>query len=156
MIEIIKAEERHIPDICNLWLEFMRYSEDIDPIFALRDGPVPGFEKEYLRPVMQNKNGLVFVALDRKKTVAYSNSQVQEPPSVATRKKWGLIDHLFVTKDYRRRGIGEKMYAAILKWFHARDINRIELQVIVKNEAAVSFWRKHGYLDFQNTLYRQF
>jgi len=155
MIEIIRAEESHVSAIGKLWLEFMRYSEDIDPIFALRDGAVPGFEKEYLRPAMQNKNGLVLVALDGKKTVAYSYSQVQEPPSVATRKKWGLIEHLFVTKDYRRRGIGEKMYEEILKWFHSQDIDRVELQVILKNEAAISFWRKHGYMDFQNTLYRQ-
>jgi len=48
MIVIIKAEERHIPDICKLWLEFMRFSHDIDPIFATRDGALPGFEKEYL------------------------------------------------------------------------------------------------------------
>ena len=64
MIEIIRAEESHVSDIGELWLEFMRYSEDIDPIFAMRDGAVPGFEKEYLRPAMQNKNGLVLVALD--------------------------------------------------------------------------------------------
>jgi ribosomal protein S18 acetylase RimI-like enzyme len=138
-----------------MWLEFMRYSEDIDPIFALRDGAVTGFEKEYLRPAMQNKNGLVLVALDGKKTVAYSCSQVQEPPSVVTRKKWGLIEHLFVTASYRRRGIGEKMYAEILKWFHAKDIDRVELEVMARNQVAYSFWKKHGFTDYKHMLYRQ-
>jgi len=155
MIEIVKAEERHIPDICRLWLEFMKYSEDIDPIFALRDGVTTGFEKEYLRPAMQNKNGLVLVSLDGKKTVAYSYSQVQEQPSEAKLRKIGMIEHFYVTKDCRRRGIGEKMYTAILKWFHTVGVERVELQVIIKNEVAISFWRKHGYMDFQNTLYKQ-
>jgi hypothetical protein len=108
MIDIIKAEERHIPDICNLWLEFMQFSQDIDPIFKPRDGAVPFFEEEYLRPVTKSKNSLVLVALDGEKVVGYS-----------------------------------------------LDIDHVEIQVILKNEAAVSFRRKQGYMDFQNTLYRQ-
>ncbi len=53
MIEIIKAKEHHIPDICNLWLEFMRYTGDSDPFFAVDEGSKAGFEKDYLRPHME-------------------------------------------------------------------------------------------------------
>jgi len=155
MIEIVKAEERHVSDICKLWLEFMRYSEDIDPIFAPRDGTIPVFEEKYLRPVMKSENSLVLVALDRGRVVGYSYSLIIDPSDLMKRKKYGYVHDVFITKDYRRRGIGEKMYEEILKWFHSQNIDCVELQVIVKNEAAVSFWRKHGYMDFQNTLYRQ-
>jgi ribosomal protein S18 acetylase RimI-like enzyme len=154
MIEIVRAEERHILDICNLWLEFMQYSADIDSFFTLRDGSTSGFEKEYLRPAMESENSLVFVALDAEKVVGYSHAQVQDIPNNKLRMI-GHIQHLFITKSYRRQGIGEKMYAEILKWFHSKGIDRVELQVIVKNQIAYSFWRKHGYMDFQNTLYRQ-
>jgi len=50
---------------------------------------------------------------------------------------FGNIHDLFVTEDYHREDIGEKMYVEILKWFHSQGINRIDLQVIVK-KAAVS------------------
>jgi ribosomal protein S18 acetylase RimI-like enzyme len=156
MIEIVKAEEHHVSDICKLWLEFMQFSQDIDPIFAPRDGAIPVFEKQELRPFMKSENNLVLVAIDGEKVVGYSFSLINEPGNLVKRKKFGYIHDLFITKSYRRRGIGEKMYDEILKWFHAKDIDRVELQLIAKNQMAYSFWRKHGYMDFQNTLYRQF
>jgi len=155
MIEIVRAEERHIHDICKLWLEFMRYSEDIDPIFAPHGGALLVFEEKYLRPAIKSENSLVLVALNGEKIVGYSYSLIIDPSDLMKRKKYGSVHDVFITADYRRRGIGEKMYEEILKWFHSQNIDCVELQVIVKNEAAVSFWRKHGYMDFQNTLYRQ-
>ncbi len=156
MIKIVKAEEHHIPDICILWLEFMRYSENIDPIFTPRDGALEVFEKKYLRPVMKDNNSLVLVALDGEKVVGYSYSLINDPSDLEKFRQVGVIHDFFITADYRRRGIGEKIYNEILKWFKSRDIDRIELQVIAKNEAACSFWRKHGYGDFEHTWYRQF
>jgi ribosomal protein S18 acetylase RimI-like enzyme len=155
MIKIVKAEERHIPDICKLWLEFMQFSQDIDPIFEPRDGELPVFEEKYMRPVMKSENNLVQVALDGRKVVGYSFSQIIDPSDLMKRKKYGYVHDVFITAGYRRRGIGEKMYEEILKWFHSQDIDRVELQVIAKNKAACSFWKKHGFMDFQNTLYRQ-
>ena len=156
MITIIKAEEHHIPEICKLWLEFIEYSAEIDPIFNVREGAETDFEKKFLRTHMNEKNSLVLVARDGEKMVAYSVSQIQGDLKVIKREiKTASIVHLFITKNYRRYGIGEKMYAKILKWFRAEGINRVELQVMAKNEAAGSFWRKHGYMDFQNTLYKQ-
>ena len=66
MTDIIRAREQHISDICRLWLEFVKYSENIDPIYAVRDEIIPIFEKEYLRPAMQDNNSLVLVAVDGK------------------------------------------------------------------------------------------
>ena len=155
MIKIVKAEESHIPDICKLWLEFMQYSADIDPIFETRDGAIPVFGKEYLCPAMKSDNSLVLVALDGEKVVGYSYSLISELSRLEKRKQYGCVHDLFITADYRRQGIGEKMYAEILKWFYANDIDRVELQVMAQNKVACSFWKKHGYRDFQNTLCRE-
>jgi ribosomal protein S18 acetylase RimI-like enzyme len=155
MIKIAKAEERHIPDICNLWLEFSQFSQAIDPVYELHDGMIPVFEEEYLRPAMNSKNSLVLIALDIERVVGYSFSQINESSNLLKRQKFGYIQDLFITKNYRRRGIGKKMYDENLKWFHAKDIDRVELQVIAKNKAAHAFWKKQGFRFFQNTLYRQ-
>jgi len=154
MIKIIKAEGHHIQDICNLWLEFMRYPDDSDPIFAVQDDSKAGFEKDYLRPAMESEKSLVQVAIDGDKMVGYSHAEIQDVPN-SKLPQIGYVQHLFVTEAYRRRGIGEKMYAEILKWFHSQDIKRVHLVVYVRNPVADAFWRKHGYMDFQKTLYRQ-
>jgi ribosomal protein S18 acetylase RimI-like enzyme len=149
MIQIVKAEERHIPDICKLWVEFLHYSEDFHPIFAIREGAEKDMEKEFLRPAMADKNKLVLMALDDGKAVAYSVSEIQGPHKLKRQITSAGIDHLFVTKNCRRQGIGEKMYAEILKWFKATGVDRVELHVIARNKAACSFWRKQGFGDFQ-------
>lgn len=153
MIEIIKAEERHIPDICNLWLEFMRYTGNGDPFFTVNEGSKAGFEKDYLRPHMEPEKNLVLVAMDGDKMVGYLHGEVKDVPHYI-HGQIGFVQHLFVTEAYRRRGIGERLYNEIIKWFRSRDIKRVHLDTIVANKVANSFWRKHGYMDFQKTLHR--
>ncbi len=155
MIEIIKAEENHVPDICQLWLEFMRFHGDIDPIFTPRDGALPVFEEKYLRKEMKSDNNLILVALDGKRVVGYSFSQIIDPSDLLARKNYGYIHDVAITADYRRNGIGEKMYDEILKWFHSRGIDCVEVEVTVKNRVAYSFWKKRGFTDYKHTLYRQ-
>ena len=154
MIEIIKAEERHIPDICNLWLEFMRYTEDNQPFFTVKEDSKVGFEKDYLRPHMESEKNLFLVAADGEKMVGYLHGEVKDVPHFI-HGQIGYVQHLFVTEAYRRRGIGEKLYNEIIKWFRSRDIKMVHLDALVRNKVANSFWRKHGYMDFQKTLYRQ-
>ena len=55
MIEIVVAEERHISDIDKLWLEFIHFHRDIDPIFTPRNGAVAGFEEEHARRIMKSE-----------------------------------------------------------------------------------------------------
>jgi len=152
MIEIIKAEERHIPDICNLWLEFMRYTGGTIPYFTVNEGSKAGFEKDYLRPHMEPEKNLVLVAMDGDKMVGYLHGEIKDVPHYI-HGQIGFIQHLFVTEAYRRRGIGERLYNEIINWFHSRNIKLVHLDALVKNKVASSFWRKRGYKDFQKTLY---
>ncbi len=154
MIKIIKAEEHHMPDICNLWLEFMQFHQDIDPVFTPRDGASVGFTREMVWPLMKSGDGLVLVALDEGRVVGYSLSEIRSSKGLKL-EKYGGIDHLAVTAGYRRRGVGEKMLDEILKWFQSRKIDRVELDVLTKNQVGYSFWRKHGFTDFQIKLYRE-
>jgi len=154
MIEIVRAEERHISDIDKLWLEFMRFHQDIDHIFTPLDGAVPGFEEEQVRRLMKSEDGLVLVALDSGRVVGYSLSEIRSSRGLEL-ETFGAIDHVAVTASYRRRGIGEEMLSEILKWFQSRNIDRVELEVLAKNQVGYSFWKKHGFTDYRHRLYRQ-
>ena len=75
MIEIISAEEHHVSDRDKLWLKYMRFHQDIDPIFTPRDDAVLGFEECQLRRLMKSEDGLVPVALDGGRVVGSSSSE---------------------------------------------------------------------------------
>jgi len=153
-IQIVKAKEEHVTDLGNLWMEFMRHSHDIDPVFTPRDGAIPVFIREYLRPAMEAKNSLVLVALDDEKVAGYSYSLITVTSNLEARAQYGCIHDLFITATHRRKGIGGRMVAEIMKWFHSNDIHRVELDVLAQNQIASSFWRKQGFADFKHTLYR--
>ena len=155
MIEIIRAEERHVSAIDKLWLEFIHFHQDIDPIFTPRDGAVPGFEENQVRRLMKSENGLVLVALDKSRVVGYSLAEIHEPMKGIKLEEFGYVHDVAVTAGYRRRGVGEKMFDEIMKWFHLKNIDRVELEVTARNQVAYSFWKKHGFTDYKHTLYRQ-
>jgi len=155
MIEIIRAEEQHVPDIGKLWLEFIRFHQDIEPIFTLPDDAPSGFEKEMVRRLMKSPDGLVLVALDKEQAVGYSLSEIEGPPKGLKRDNYGYIHHIAVTAKYRRQGIAEKMLGEIMKWFRSKKVNRVELDITTRNQAAYSFWEKHGFTDYMRKLYRR-
>ena len=149
MLRIVKAEEKHILDIRNLWTEFLKYSEEFHPMFAIGEGAAEHMEKNFLRPALQDKNHLVLLALDDSKAAGYAVAKVNEKLPQKHDFITGVIDHLFVTQDCRRRGVGGQMYAEIVKWFKAASVNRVEVQLIGKNKVACAFWKKQGYGDFE-------
>jgi len=154
MIEIVKAEEKHIAEIGQLWWEFILFHQDIDPIYTSLDGAIPGFIENHLRRFMESEDGLVLVSVDGKKVVGYSLSEIHRISPGLKRDKYGYIDDMAVTLNYRRKGIGEMMVAIITKWFRANDIKRVELGTTAKNKVANSFWQKQGFTVYRYTLYK--
>jgi hypothetical protein len=63
---IMPAAESHIPEIVEIWKEFMDYHSDIDPYFARNEEGHSKFE-EWLKELMKSDTALVLVALGRDK-----------------------------------------------------------------------------------------
>lgn len=154
MISIVKAEEKHIPEIDELWLEFMHFHQEIDKVFTVRDGAIPEFENDVVLRLMKSEEGLVLVALDEGRVIGFSLSEIRGPAKVYKLEKFGAIDTVAVTSSYRRRGVGEAILREILDWFHSRNIDRVELEVLARNPVSNSFWKKQGFMDYRYRLVR--
>jgi GNAT superfamily N-acetyltransferase len=57
------------------------------------------------------------------------------------------LRQLFVMRNRRRQGIGRKMIE-ILRSKIWPNTKRLTVEVLIKNEAAVTFWRAMGYKDY--------
>ncbi len=151
-MEIITATEKHIPEIVELWKEFMDHHKDIDPRFPTRKDAPSNWEK-HLRDLMKSQDNQILVALDRGYIVGYSIAQISRYAPLWERETYGVIDSMAVQSDYHRKGIGERMLAKIYEWFESRKIDRIELSVAARNQVGYSFWKKHGFQDYMHDLY---
>jgi ribosomal protein S18 acetylase RimI-like enzyme len=150
-MEIISATESLVPEIVELWKEFWRFSQNLDPQFFVMSEDGSSKFGEYARDLIKSDDSQVLVALDKDNVVAYSIAQILKRPPIAKYPAYGFISHLCVKSEYRRKGLGKWILEKILEWFKSRQIDRIELTVVAKNQIGYSFWKKQGFEVF---LYR--
>ena len=84
--------------------------------------------------------------------VGHAMATVKDCPPVFETKRQGYVQDFVVSANYRRQGIGQKLYDRIEAWFREQGIDRVEVTAAVTNEVSRSFWRKMGYLDYVERL----
>ena len=151
-MEIMTAQECHVPEIVNLWDEFMRFHEPFDPRYPMVDNVRSGYETHF-RETMTATDTKVLVALEKGRVVGYVMAMIRKSSPAWKREKYGYIEEMAVTADYRRHGIGTQMLDKILDWFKSENLDMIELSVAAKNKVGYSFWKKHGFKDYLHHLY---
>ncbi len=154
MVDIIKGEEKHVADIGKLWLEFLLFHANIDPIWTPIENPIQGFTENHLRRVIQSEDWLVLVVLDKERVIGYSLSEIRRitPQNV---RIYGYIDQIAVTEIYRQKGVGKQMYEEIVRWFKSNNIKRVELGTTAENLIGNSFWHKQGFKVYMHTLFKE-
>ena len=146
MVEVVQAQEHHIPDIVEVWKEFMDFHGELDPLYTRREDGHVNWER-FLDSLIAFEGAFVLVVLDGEKVIAYSITQIKDYPPVFVKKKYGFISDMAVTSTHRRTGIGELMLTGIFDWLESRGIKRVELRVAPNNRMGYSFWKKHGFRD---------
>ena len=61
---------------------------------------------------------------------------------------WCAETAVYVDRDWRRRGIGEALYSALIAILEAQGIRTLYAVVVAENKASVEFHRRAGYRDF--------
>lgn len=97
-MEIILAKDTHVPEMVEIWKEFMDFHKDIDPHFTRSEDGHSNFEK-FVKNLIKADNAQVLVALERGQVVAYSISKIAEHPPVFQHRTYGLIVDLAVKSD---------------------------------------------------------
>lgn len=102
---------------------------------------VPELEQRMKDWLASEYTAIVFE--DGKEVVAYALFY-EQPKEIYLRQ-------LFVVRNHRRQGIGRKAMEILRSQIWPKN-KRLTVEVLVKNEAAVAFWRAMGYKDYSLTL----
>ena len=62
---------------------------------------------------------------------------------------------MFVLPEFRRKGIGTKMFGEFIKWCKKKSVKRVRLVVDARNERALKFDRKLGFKDYSIILEKE-
>jgi ribosomal protein S18 acetylase RimI-like enzyme len=91
----------------------------------------------FIEATLKNNNGVSKIILDKEKTVAFAHA------AYFGERAW--INAVYVDKNSRGKGLGERINKAILGKLETRGIKEIFLGVDEANKTAISLYKKLGF-----------
>lgn len=67
--------------------------------------------------------------------------------SPMTQGTCGYLADMYVLPDYRRQGIGSRLFDSAHKWFRENGVGKVELNVLAQNSVGRNFWKSKGFED---------
>ncbi|MBI3045941.1 MAG: GNAT family N-acetyltransferase [Candidatus Harrisonbacteria bacterium] len=144
-IRILKKSD--LADLMKFLAKIVEYHRGLDRYYK----PFSKYKnlRNEIESWLDDKNNLILVAEEGEALVGYFRAGVERAPVYVDRDKIGIVYDVFVLKPYRQQGIAEMLFGEALKWFQMKKIKNIELNVDARNEAAIKFWRKHGFGEYK-------
>lgn len=109
----------------------------------------PNIEKTIIKQI---RKGICLLVEDKRKVVGYILGEIKKIsvnwPSYYLKKndKYGIIDSLYIIKDYRKKNIGKKLIKKLVKEFKKNNVRAVTLWVSSKNVwSLVNFYKRFGF-----------
>ena len=135
MIKIKKAELENVPQIIALLREFAEYENLLDYVEITED-------RLKIALFGEGKTAEAIVAFDGETPIGYA---VFYPSFSTFRGQRGFyLEDIYITKSYRKQGVGEMILKFIANLAKSRGFERIDFLVLEWNSPAVEFYKKLG------------
>ena len=144
-LKIRKSDPDDASVLADLWHEMAAFHAKQGAYWRIKPNCKKGYIA-YMQEVAKSRDKVVFVAEDSGKPVGFILAQLSSRARIFVEKDHGLIVDLAVTKDYRREGVGAKLFHRAIRWFKTKGVKTVEVRVSIANPLATDFWRK---MDFE-------
>lgn len=153
-MRIRKASLKDVSEIVNLWRKLMEYHDKfkVCQIFNKRKQNAGKNFYGFVKKNIKSRNGLVLVAEDNGKIIAYNINYIKNNIPIFKIEKIGYISDLFIDKKYRGKGISSEFRKKAIKWFKSKKIKTMEIAAYPMNKRAVSIYRKWNFKDYHLIL----
>ena len=121
----------------------MKYNENIKDNYVV---------KNWYNNLYYKSNNALFISIDNKKIVGYIYVKITTSDNSPEKECEALIDGLYVTFEYRRRGIATSLINEAKRWCLEHCVKYLKLNVLSKNTSAVMLYQKENFNEFSETL----
>jgi len=151
-MKIRLAEQKDVPQICELYNEFFAYNAQIDPVYC-RAGKEFG---EYPKSVIESLEAEIIVAeteCKECKLVGFIHIREGKTPpyDALMQNHYAQIIDFMVTESHRKKGIGRKLMDAAKDWSKKRKLDYIELFVLQGAAEEQHFYDNSGFVNVMQT-----
>jgi GNAT superfamily N-acetyltransferase len=137
-----------LPQVTEMWRELACYHIEQDSRLA---GMAPDGGKIWRRRLgrlLDDSTFRLYVAEAEEYLIGFVTGFLHYAPEVFELQKAGIVADLYVAHAWRRQRVAQRLVAVIGEWFKEEKVNHIEMNVVSRNQAAVSFWRSMGAQEF--------
>ena len=154
-MKIRKAKPEEVGQIADLQQGLMLREKKIDPTYYDISKYAKKRFVEFAKKKIKNRNSILLVATVDDKIVGYILGWVKERPPVFKLKRVGYISDCFMIKEFRWKGIGEKLVQRMLAWFKTKKLNYAELVVTSRNKLGLTVWKDLGFKEYRKIMRRK-
>jgi ribosomal protein S18 acetylase RimI-like enzyme len=140
--EAIPAED--IDELFELWKELMQLHQSHHAVFRVKPSSAQQLREELMNR-LKEKDTKVFVYEKEGEPIGMILTSVRRSAAGFKLSTKGYIAETIVNKNHRGTGIGKELVETAKKWLSDKGADHIELQVSVKNPAAIHFWETQGF-----------
>ncbi len=86
------------------------------------------------------KNWILLIIKEKSKIIGFGQAHIKNSD-----KEIGMVDKLYVLKEYRRMKNGERLTMELINWLKKKRVKEIEVNILVKNNASIKNFAKQGF-----------
>lgn len=152
MSRILKAEEKHIPELLRLLVQVdMVHHRGRPDLFK---GPATKYNAAELKQLLASPAHRLFVCEEGEKLLGYAMCELIVSPETHVLKaaRTFYIDDICVDETARRQKVGSRLFARAKEEAKALGAGRITLNVWALNPGACRFYEALGLLPLKTTM----
>lgn len=143
---VVRSPKPHEMDqLTKLWAAFLQDSSATDLEFVPDSQSLSRWQ-DHVRKRLEDDPRQVLVAKVEGKVVGYLLYSTKVDIPLTRRYDYAMISDLYVSPEYRRRGIAGELIETCLRQLRDAGATHVRLQVLARNEAATSLYRRYGFL----------
>ena len=134
-----------IDDLMDMWISLQKHVEKANPhMWRLSKEGHPQLRKRMLSWISSKETRVVLSVSETGEAIGTAVGTVDHHKEYLP-SDTGTIMHLFVKREYRRKGIGRKLVASLCEFFKEYGIDDISVRYVVGNIEAEGFWKNLGF-----------
>jgi len=141
---IVAAQPEDIDEVYSLWCALMDHHRSHHPVFCYKADHEQQLKLD-LHSRLKDKHTRFFIYQQQQEWAGMLVADVRKTSEAFVFTTKGYIAETIVKEKYRGQGIGKALVEAALKWLQDMGADHVELQVSVRNAAALHFWASRGF-----------
>lgn len=139
------ARKTDIDSIFELWVESMKFHEELDPLIFGFISEKSNVAKRFIGEQFNKKSSVILVAEKEDRVIGYLLGEIRERLPFQRLQVTGYIWDIVITSGERNKGIGSLLLEKAFDFFKDRNLDTVMLNVSEKNRNAQRFYERHGF-----------